>query len=83
MKKIYIQPKTHRFVASYPTAVMDPSGTHSIEPYKEAGTMYVGGDDGDVDGYETPNSLSPSAAKERMLWGDGEAAAPSSSDGLW
>ena len=83
MKQTYIQPNTHLFVASYPTEIMDPSGTHSIEPYKEAGTMYIGGDDGDVVGYETPISLSPSAAKERMLWGDGNPGDNTSSGGLW
>ncbi len=83
MKKIYIQPQSQEFLPSYQTETMQPTGTHSIDPYQEKGTMNIGGDDGDVDGYETPNSLSPSAAKERMLWGSGESAAPSTSDGLW
>ena len=83
MKKTYIQPYSQRFVASYPTEIMNPSGTHSIEPYKEAGTMNIGGDEGDVDGYETPNSLSPSLTKERILWSDGEPSANSISRGLW
>lgn len=83
MKKTYIQPQSQEFLPSYQTEMMNPNGTHSIDPYKEKGTMNIGGDEGDVDGYDTPNSLSPSAAKERMLWGEGESGTNSISSGLW
>ncbi len=83
MKKTYIQPLSQEFLPTYQAEMMAPNGTHSIDPYQEKGTMNIGGDDGDVDGYETPNSLSPSLTKERILWSDGEPGANSISRGLW
>ena len=83
MKRTDIQPYSQQLTVFDSTDLMLVQGSHSVESFKDAGTMNIGGDDGDVDGYETPNSLSPSAAKERMLWGEGESGSNTSSGGLW
>lgn len=82
MKKTYIKPISQQFFSSFLTETMSPSGTHSIDPYTEKGTMYIGGDDGDEDGYQDPSASS--SARERLLWGDGDTGgSPSSGVSLW
>lgn len=81
MKKTYMKPQSILFVATYDTETMEVSGTHSIDPYTEKGMKYIGGDDGDVDGYEAPTGSS--AARERLLWGEGKSSESLPSGSLW
>lgn len=82
MKKTYIKPLSQSFFSSFLTETMSPGGTHSIDPYQEKSTMYIGGDEGDEDGYVVPSTSA--ASRQRLLWGDGDAGVSSSSnESLW
>ena len=74
MKKTYMKPQSILFVATYDTETMEVSGTHSIDPYKEATPVDIGGDEEDV--------AAPSSTKSRdeNLWGSKEPTPPT---GLW
>ncbi|MBR1466181.1 MAG: hypothetical protein IJ607_07450 [Bacteroidaceae bacterium] len=74
MKKTYIKPISQQFFSSFLTETMSPSGTHSIDPFKESTPVDIGGDEEDV--------AAPSSTKSRdeILWGTKEPTPPT---GLW
>ena len=80
MKKTYIQPYSQQLTFSNSTELMLVKGSHTVESFKEAGTMNIGGDEGDVDGLQPATG---SGARERLLWGEGKSSESLPSGSLW